>query len=63
MSTVNWRKSRRSDTQGNACVEVARLPQSIGVRDSTNPSGPQLSLSSRSFARLVDRVKANKLDL
>jgi hypothetical protein len=63
MTTVNWRKSRRSDTQGNMCVELARLPAGIGVRDSANPAGPRLTLSGRSFADLVSRAKSNKLDL
>jgi hypothetical protein len=63
MSIVNWRKSRRSDSQGNMCVEVARLPEGIGVRDSTNPAGPRLALSDLSFADLVRRMKANELDL
>jgi hypothetical protein len=61
MSTVTWRKSSHSDTQGNYCVEVASLPHSVGIRDSKNPAGPHLSLSARSFAKLVGRVKADEL--
>jgi hypothetical protein len=62
MSTVTWLKSSYSDTQGNYCVEVARLPRSIGIRDSKNPNDPQLSLSHGSFASLVAQVKANELE-
>jgi hypothetical protein len=43
------------------CVEVARLPQAIGIRDGKNPAGPYLSLPARSFAALINRVKASEL--
>ena len=37
-----WRKSRRSNSQGN-CVEVARLPGGmVAVRNSRYPAGPAL---------------------
>ena len=58
MSTVPWRQSSYSDTQGNECVEVACLSHGIGVRDSKNPTGPHLTLSARSFATLIKEVKA-----
>jgi hypothetical protein len=64
MSTPVWRKSSRSSGEVNTdCVEVAKLPAAIGVRDSKDPSGPRLALSDRTFAHLVGRVKANQLDL
>jgi hypothetical protein len=63
MNTPVWRKSSHSGTiEGSDCVEVADLSGVIGVRDSKNPDGPRLALSGRSFAALVGRVKANKLD-
>jgi hypothetical protein len=64
MNTPVWRKSSHSSGEaGSDCVEVAALPHTIGVRDSKNPTGPRLTLSGRSFAGLVSRIKANKLDL
>ncbi|WP_440071821.1 DUF397 domain-containing protein [Streptosporangium sp. OZ121] len=43
LSGAEWRKSARSNSQGGACVEVARnLPGVIAVRDSKNPNGPAL---------------------
>jgi hypothetical protein len=64
MNTPVWRKSSHSGgAAGSDCVEVADLTGAIGVRDSKNPTGPRLTLSGRSFAGLVSRVKANKLDL
>lgn len=58
-----WRKSSRSDTQGNSCVEVAQLSGAIGVRDSKNPAGGNLSLTSAQFTALLTDIKAGKLSL
>ena len=32
-----WRKSSRSNGDGNVCVEIARMAAGTGVRDSKNP--------------------------
>ncbi|MFI0367453.1 DUF397 domain-containing protein [Actinomadura sp. 1N219] len=56
MELIQWRKSRRSDSQGDACVEVAPLPSGVGVRDSKNPDGGHLILSPDAFRELL--VKA-----
>ena len=43
LTGAEWRKSRRSGSNGGACVEVARnLPGIVAVRDSKDPSGPAL---------------------
>jgi hypothetical protein len=56
-----WRKSSRSDTQGNNCVELAQLPGAIGVRDSKNPAAGNLSLTGAQFATLLADIKSGKL--
>jgi Domain of unknown function (DUF397) len=53
ISVAAWRKSRRSNGSGN-CVEVAALAegQRLAIRDSKNPAGPVLLVSTddwRSF--------------
>jgi Domain of unknown function (DUF397) len=58
-----WRKSSRSDTSGNDCVELARLPRVIGVRDSKNPAAGNLFLTGAQFATLLADIKAGKLSL
>jgi Domain of unknown function (DUF397) len=61
MSSPIWRKSSRSTTQGGACVEVASLPEAIGVRDSKNPDAGNLTISPEAFGTLVRRVKRGEL--
>jgi hypothetical protein len=39
-----WRKSSRSNGDGNACVEVAFMPGATALRDSKNPDGGVLLL-------------------
>lgn len=63
LSNTQWRKSRRSGG-GNTCVELAATPPAhITVRDSTNPTGPKLTLSRAECATLFDTIKSGALDL
>jgi hypothetical protein len=57
MENITWRKSRRSGSQGDACVELARFPQAIAVRDSKLPDGPRLVLGQAEFRTLLTRLK------
>lgn len=53
-----WRKSRRSGSSGDNCVEVAALPDGgYAVRDSKNTDGPMLRFSPREWHRFTARVK------
>lgn len=63
MSTPTWRKSTRSDTSGNDCVEAARLPGAVGLRDSKNPDAGHLTVSPPAFGDLLDRIRTGALDL
>lgn len=58
-----WRKSTRSDTGGNSCVEVAKnLPGVIGVRDSKDRSGPALAFGPKAWAAFLAGVKYGEFD-
>jgi Domain of unknown function (DUF397) len=54
MSALNaeWRKSRRSGTQGN-CVEVRMIDNTIEVRDSKHPDGPILRFTHAEWAAFL----------
>jgi hypothetical protein len=53
-TAARWIKSSRSQTQ-NACVELARVGTTIGVRDSKN-TDPILEFGSAQLAMLIDRL-------
>ncbi|MGI5205091.1 DUF397 domain-containing protein [Spirillospora sp. CA-108201] len=57
---IHWRKSTRSEDHGN-CVELARLPHAIGVRDSKAPGAGHLTLTRHAFADLLSRAKRDSL--
>jgi hypothetical protein len=63
MSAPVWRKSSRSQGYENSdCVEVAKFPSAIGIRDSKNPGGGGVALSAGAFAVLLGKVKRGELD-
>ncbi|GAB3801115.1 DUF397 domain-containing protein [Micromonospora zhanjiangensis] len=49
LAGAGWRKSRHSGDAG-ACVEVARAPEIVGVRDSKDPHGHRLCFSPAAWA-------------
>jgi hypothetical protein len=52
LTRAAWRKSRYSYEQG-ACVEVAQFPHGVvGIRDSTDPTGPALRFTPTAFRGL-----------
>ncbi|MBW8485774.1 DUF397 domain-containing protein [Actinomadura parmotrematis] len=53
-----WRKSSKSNTTGTGdCVELARLPLGIGVRDSKAPSAGHLVLTPTALVALAEHLK------
>lgn len=50
---ATWRKSVRSQNNG-ACVEVTRVGDVIGVRDSKDPDGPVLTYTLAEFSAFLD---------
>ncbi|MGP3952625.1 DUF397 domain-containing protein [Streptomyces sp. 7N604] len=49
-----WFKSSYSDGEGGDCVEVATSPDTVHVRDSKDPQGPQLSFTPERWAEFVE---------
>ncbi|MFC9395404.1 DUF397 domain-containing protein [Streptomyces sp. NPDC057027] len=58
MSTTElvWFKSSYSTGDGGNCVEVASCPTTVHVRDSKNPTGPQLTLSPGTWTEFLDQL-------
>lgn len=57
MDDVTWRKSRRSNDQEGACVELATLAECVGVRDSKDPNGPKIFLAPAAFRALLTDLR------
>lgn len=52
-SRATWRKSTRTQQSGQ-CVEVARVGEVVGLRDSKDPDGPVLTFTTEEFAAFLD---------
>ncbi|MBO8188182.1 DUF397 domain-containing protein [Streptomyces spirodelae] len=50
---LEWVKSSYSGDDGPACVEVAATLGTVHVRDSKNTPGPQLAVTSATWATFV----------
>ncbi|SNS22136.1 DUF397 domain-containing protein [Actinomadura mexicana] len=57
-----WRKSSQS-AQGTSeqGVEVARLPHAISIRDGKAPDAGHITLTTHTFAALLDHAKQGEL--
>jgi hypothetical protein len=51
---MKWTKSSYSDSDGGNCVELARTPRTIHIRDSKTPAAPHLHLSPTTWATFLD---------
>ena len=61
-SRLHWRKSSYSGTSGN-CGDVADLPDGgCAVRDSKEPAGPILTLTSAEWAAFCAGVRSGEFD-
>jgi hypothetical protein len=60
-TNVTWRKSKRSFVEGQECVEVARLGSGVvALRDSKNPTGPELRFTAFEWGAFLDGVRHGK---
>ncbi|GHK04281.1 DUF397 domain-containing protein [Streptomyces sp. NPDC003753] len=52
-SALRWFKSSYSNDSGGDCVEVAQDVDVIHIRDSKNPTGPTLRVSSGAWGAFL----------
>ncbi|TLF98857.1 DUF397 domain-containing protein [Nocardia cyriacigeorgica] len=57
LSGASWFKSSYSGSQSD-CVEVAWLPDGVGVRDSKNPAGPALVVTAGQWDAFANTLRA-----
>ena len=57
---AHWRKSKRSGSDG--CVECALWSDTVGVRDSTDPGGPELVFDQATWRAFIDDLKSGAFD-
>jgi Domain of unknown function (DUF397) len=63
LDAATWRKSTRTQGDQEDCVEIARIPGIIGVRDSKDRQGPKLVFAPTAVRQLVDQIKRGGYDL
>ncbi|GAA4234772.1 hypothetical protein GCM10022254_40440 [Actinomadura meridiana] len=63
MENLTWRKSSHSGNGGDTCVEMARTPHSVAVRDSEDPDGPRHSYALPAIKSLFADIRHGRYDL
>ena len=58
---AGWRKSSYSGS-GNACVEVADVPDGAADRDSKDPAAPALTFPAAGWSTFTAGVRAGEFD-
>ncbi|MFA1546675.1 DUF397 domain-containing protein [Actinomadura chokoriensis] len=53
LTNATWRKASRSGENGGNCVELADVAGAVAVRDSKDPNGPILLLTSNALRTAV----------
>lgn len=61
ISDARWQKSTFSMGAGD-CVEAARLPAGVALRDSKDQAGPVLRFTPSEWRAFVAGVKAGEFD-
>jgi hypothetical protein len=56
MLTPEWRKSSHSTGEPCNCVEARRTGSRVEIRDSKDPSGPTLAISTAAWGDLIRRM-------
>jgi hypothetical protein len=55
-----WRKSTYSGAEGNSCVELGQAADGVLVCDTTDRTGPVLTIPARSWHAFLAQVKSGR---
>lgn len=58
LANAPWRTSTYSTAQGNNCVEIAPLPDAVGVRDTKSRDAGSLAVSRAAWATFISSIAA-----
>ncbi|TDE26347.1 DUF397 domain-containing protein [Actinomadura sp. 6K520] len=61
LSKAVWRKASRSTAEGDNCVEVALISQTVALRDSKDPDGPKLIISHSDFRNFASALQKSRV--
>lgn len=61
LTSLTWRTSSYSGSNGGNCIQIATTATAVAVRDSKDPHGPVLAFGPRDWQRFTSQVKANAL--
>lgn len=59
---LTWHKSSYSNGDGGACIEVAVMGGARAVRDSKNPTGPDLTFTATEWAAFTAAIRTGEFD-
>jgi len=57
VTSVAWRTSSYSGSNGGTCVEVGAVGPAVAVRDSTHRDGPQLAFAANAWQAFTNQLK------
>lgn len=62
-ATVSWQKSTASGGSSSECVQVTRAGAHLWIRDSKDPHGPILELSSQAWTAFLGGLRRDEFTL
>ena len=62
MRHLTWHKSSYSSDQGGNCIEVATIEKHRAIRDSKEPAGPVLGITTAQWSAFTTAVQADQFD-
>ena len=59
LTSLTWRTSSYSGSNGGNCIQIAAATPTVAVRDSKDPHGPILAFDAQDWRRFTELIKAD----